>query len=594
MKKEVFEQEIKTYEKRLAEQNRTFKKVGFVKLFHIIFIGYFIRLIFTTEPSTMSIAISGLIIVVLVVFWIYHERLKKQINHSKGILKINLRHLDRISGNWTGFSDIGSEFVNHSHPYASDLDIVGKKSIFQFLNTTHTWHGRQKFANDLLNPNYSDDEIRQRQIAISELSEDVIFSNHIEYQYAQIGVHSGAKIIAKRLENDTPFMKSHTLKLCAIYGPLAVLFSSGVIFLTNLTLLYPLAIALLSLQLLVWGLSIFKTDKYLKDVSSLSYNLDEYSNVLRTLQRRNFKSEKLIELQKELTAETVSASVAIKELAQISNRAIIKRNLVVWLVLNITLLWDLTTAIRFENWKKKYAQHAEGWFLRLGEFESLLSFSHLPNVTSQTCVPQIVGAKTVVAKELGHPLIANETRVSNDVLCEDNIFIISGSNMSGKTTFMRSVGVNLVLARAGSFVCGKEMECSQLVIMTSMRIADDLSEGISTFYAELKRVKGIIECAKRESKMMFLIDEIFRGTNSVDRLTGAKTILEKLSSLGSIGMITTHDLELCAIADIDARIKNYSFSEYYTDNEIHFNYQMKPGISTTTNARYLMKMMDLI
>jgi ABC-type lipoprotein export system ATPase subunit len=531
---------------------------------------------------------------ILVVFWIYHEKLKEQIKYGEGIIKINWRHLDRISGNWSGFADVGSEFVNHDHPYGSDLDIVGKKSIFQFLNTTHTWHGRQKFVADLLSPHYSDEEIIQRQVAITELSEDISFSNHIEYKYSQIGVHAGTKLIAKRLKNATPFMKNNALKLLVIYAPLGVLLFSGVAVLTGATFLYP-AVAILAIcQLLVWVLSFLKVANYLEDVAHLSYNLNEYSEVVNALQSRHFKADKLKEIQKCLVNSDRSAALAIKELGQISNRASLRRNVVVWMTLNIILLWDLTTAIRFEAWKQKYAGHAESWFISLGEFESLLSFSHLPNVINETCKPTLVGNKIVEAKNLGHPLITNEKRVSNDVACKDHIFIISGSNMSGKTTFMRTIGVNLILARAGSFVCAKEMNCSQLELMTSMRIADNLSEGISTFYAELKRVKGIIAKARKEPQMMFLIDEIFRGTNSVDRLVGAKTVLEKLDELGVIGIITTHDLELCDISNDYLRIKNYSFSEYYHDNEIHFDYEMKAGISTTTNAKYLMKMIDII
>ena len=593
MKKERFEQQINKYEEMLTVQNRTFKTIGYIKLLHVLFMGWLIYLIFSDAHMT-SLIISGIIAAFLLLFWIYHEKLKKEINYAKGIITINQRHLDRISGNWSGFSDIGSEFVNHDHPYASDLDMVGKKSIFQFLNTTQTWHGRQKFAADLLHPTYSDDEIVQRQEAIAELSEDVPYSNHIQYQFTQIGVHGAAKFLAKRLENETPFIKHHFLKLLVLYAPLVILLFLGFTFLTGLTALYPIAMLLVSCQLLAWVLSFFKTTNYLEDVTHLSYNLDEYSQVVQTLEHRNFKSEKLKEIQQQLVNSEISATLAIKALARISTRASLKRNVVPWLILNITLLWDLTTAIQFESWKKKYAMYAESWFVSLGEFESLLSFSHLPNVTSLACVPTIVQNKTVEAKELGHPLITNEKRVHNDVACKNNIFIISGSNMSGKTTFMRTVGVNLVLARAGSFVCAKALNFSQLELMTSMRIADNLNEGISTFYAELKRIKGIIEMARTQPDMMFLIDEIFRGTNSVDRLIGAKTILEKLNELGVVGMITTHDLELCEIEKMASRIKNYSFSETYTENEIHFDYKMRAGISTTTNAKYLMKMMAII
>jgi len=594
MKKSAFEQEIKKYEEQLNKQNATYKKIGYVKLFHVAFIAYFIYQIFNYNGNIIPLIISSIVILPLIGFWIFHARLKEQINYSKGIIAINQRHLDRITGAWSGFADIGSEFVNHDHPYASDLDIVGKKSVFQFLNTTNTWHGRQQFASDLLHPNYTTEAIKARQEAILELSEDITFTNHIQYQFSQIGVHGSAKFIPKWLADEKIFMKSHLLKNLTIYVPLINLLLAAFTILTRQTVLYIPVLVLFSSQLLIWLASFFKTAKYLDDISHLSYNLDAYTNVIKTIKARKFSSVKLAQIQKNLSNSETSAENAIKELARLSSRANMRRNGIAFVILNLTLLYDITTAIGFEAWKKKYAKHAESWFINLGDFESLLSFSNFPNVTTRSCLPEIAPDKRVVAKEMGHPLITNEKRVSNDISFVDDIFIISGSNMSGKTTFMRTVGINLILARAGSFVCAEKMEISQLEVITSMRIADDLNEGISTFYAELKRVKSIIEMAKREPNTLFLIDEIFRGTNSVDRLMGAKTILKKLDELDVVGIITTHDLDLCNLAQANPRIKNYSFSEAYSENAIHFDYKMHAGKSLTTNAEYLMKMMDII
>jgi len=594
MKTAQFEQQKKYYEALFTEQNKRFKTIGYIKLIHVLFVGWLIYFILFGDGNTTLLIGSGVIAALFVIFWIYHEKLKKELNYSRGMIDINRRHLNRISGNWSEFTDVGSEFIDRDHPYSSDLDMVGKKSVFQFLNTTHTWHGRQRFVDDLLAPDYSEEEIIARQQAIAELSEDVEFTNHMEYLFEQIGVHGAARFIAKRLENPKTFLKSDLLKLIAIYGPLATLLFIGIIWLLELTALYPLLLALIGIHFLTWLLTFFKVAKYLEDVAHLSYNLDEYSDAFSGLKDRSFKSEKLKEIQECLASSEVAADVAIKELGQIASRANLRRNTIAWIILNLTLLWDMTTAIRFQEWKKKYAKHAESWFISLGEFESLLAFSHLPNVCQTTCIPTFNRDKIVKAKEIGHPLINNERRVANDMVCENNIFIISGSNMSGKTTFMRTVGVNLVLARTGSYVCAKEMETSQLDLVTSMRIADNLSEGISTFYAELKRIKSMMEQAKSNPHTMFLIDEIFRGTNSVDRLIGAKTVLEKLNELGVIGMITTHDLELCDMVNQLPRIKNYSFSEQYVDNEIRFDYNMKEGISTTTNAKYLMQMMNIV
>lgn len=594
MKKELFQQQIKKHEAQLSAKNRIFRKIGFVKLCHVMFTGFFIYQLFSFDGDHRLLIVSGIIILALVAFWIYHERLKQDIGYAKGMILINQKQIDRITGAWTNFSDIGSEFVDHGHPYASDLDIVGQKSVFQLLNTTHTWHGRKRFAQDLLDPNYTDSDIFKRQAAILELSEDVIFSNDIQYKFAQIGVHSGAKYLVKHLEDQTIFMKNTVLKYVAIYGPLVVLFLAGATFLFRLQAFYPAVLILLSVQIILWLLTFLKCANYLEKVAHLNYNLDAYRGVLEVLKNQPFTSKKLNDIKTCLTGPDTSAILALSELASMTNRAQIRKNGIAFVILNALFLFDITTAIRFEGWKKKYGKHAKEWFDQLGEFESLLSFSHLPNVITTTTLPKINHDKKIEATLLGHPLITNESRVCNDVHIHDHILIISGSNMSGKTTFMRSVGINLILARAGSFVCAKKMDVAPLQLMTSMRLADNLSEGVSTFYAELKRIKGILDLAKTTPNMLFLIDEIFRGTNSVDRLLGAKTILTKLNQLAVTGIITTHDLELCDISTDFSRIKNYSFLEQYHDDVIHFDYLIRTGVSTTTNAKFLMKMMDII
>ncbi len=248
-----------------------------------------------------------------------------------------------------------------------------------------------------------------------------------------------------------------------------------------------------------------------------------------------------------------------------------------------------------DEWKRKYADISEQWFLALGDLESLMSFANLARVCNNITLPIVLSKnKAIQANKMGQPLLTNDNRINNDIAFNNSIFIISGSNMSGKTTFMRTVGINLVLAQCGSFVCAEQMSFSPMKIMTSMRIADDLNEGISTFYAELNRIKGIIELASKQSDMLFLIDEIFRGTNSVDRLSGAKAVISKLNDSGVVGIITTHDLELCELTSQFMRIKNFSFSEYYQDKKIHFDYKIKMGKSCTTNAKYLMELVGII
>lgn len=341
----------------------------------------------------------------------------------------------------------------------------------------------------------------------------------------------------------------------------------------------------------MWLIGKSKAKKYFGAMAGLSYKFSAYSEIIGAITIFNPSSNKLKIIKEQLT----DAAYAMDKLDAIANRVNLRINEVFNGLANIILWWNYRCAFSFQKWKQKYAHLAGQWFSAMGEVESLLCFSHFPNVCNTACLPDTTeNHNSLEAKEIGHPLLFNEKRINNDFALHNSILIISGSNMSGKTTFLRTVGVNIVLARAGGFVCAKHMTCPMLSIMTSMRIVDDLNEGTSTFYAELKRISGIIDLAKRQPKTLFLIDEIFRGTNSVDRLMGAKTVIEKLNELGAVGMISTHDLELCKLADLHIRIKNYNFSEYYKDKTICFDYKLKTGMSATTNAKYLMEMVGLL
>jgi len=594
MKQDEFTRQVEYHTDDLKAYEAVSNRVGYVKLVMVMLLGVLIYFLFAWGFPVVLVIVGVVGFVGLIFLWVYHHKIHEKLSRAKGLIAINKRHLARILGEWTAFIDTGAEFACREHPYSSDLDIVGGKSLFQFLNTTHTWHGRQAFARALLEPGFSEDEIVHRQEAIRELSQDIEFSTSMEYSFSKIGSHNAADKLVAELGDGSVFTESRVGKYLLMYMPLLTLtIIAGAMIFGHISLLIG-AICAVALQGLAWLIGMGTAHRYVGAVSSrLPYKLGAYTQVIDILQVKNFDSIKIQEIQDKLRATDVSAKEAIVALGKIVDRVNIRHNALIWFGVNVLLLWDFWCAISFEKWKLKYAHRVEGWFTALGEFEGLLSFSNFPNVCGNTSLPVIVREKAIRASKLGHPLISNATRVNNDFVCDDNIFILSGSNMSGKTTFMRTVGINLVLARAGSFVCAREMSFALVEIMTSMRVADDLNEGISTFYAELKRIKAIIEFSKKEPRMLFLIDEIFRGTNSVDRLSGAKTVLAKLDNLGAIGVITTHDLELCEIAAFYPRIENYSFSEEYRDGQICFDYVIRDGKSTSTNAKYLMEMVGI-
>jgi DNA mismatch repair ATPase MutS len=581
---------ISEHEAKLKKVRGIFSLLGYGKLFFILLTGFLIFSVVTEGFSAVIIISAVLSFAVLAALWVFHNNLQESMNYSNGIIEICNRQTDRINGKWASFKDDGAQFLDSDHLYAADLDIVGAKSLFQLLNTTGTWHGRQFFSEDLLRPAYNREEILIRQEAIAELSADTRFSCKIQYHLSKIGVNPAAVKLAEELKEETPFIENAVLRFLLSYVPALTCVFLAVIFIFKLETLYITGAAAAFAQALVWVLTLPKTHAYLGAAAGLPYKLSDYAAAISLITGKEFKSEKLNQIKEQL----VSAEKGFKWLGRIADKLNIRQIAVLYYIFNILLLWDLECAFSLREWKKKYALLSEKWFASIGEFESLLSFSHLPNICAGTCMPEIIAGEKIINAELtGHPLLANEKRVCNDFNFNGNILIISGSNMSGKTTFLRTVGINLVLAKCGSFVCAKRFACSVFEPAASMRITDDLNEGLSTFYAELKRIKKIIDTAKGQTNMLFLIDEIFRGTNSVDRLYGAKTVLSKLHGINAAGLISTHDLELCELAEMYQRVENFSFSETYEGGKIIFDYKIRGGKSTTTNAKYLMEMVGI-
>lgn len=577
------------HETILEKDNKIFNIVGYIRIFALVMIILLGIFMFSMSfPLAVVIALI-IAIVAFAVLWIFHSKLHNKIHFHQGIVTVCTRQLARISGEWVNFKNTGAELADTSHPYARDLDIVGAKSLFQFINTTHTWHGRKAFAKDLLAPSYSTAEIEKRQTAVEELSQAIEFTSEMQYYLSQVGTNAHDETLIESLSKSVQFIQGFPKRLLTYMPVLTILLlAAGIVF--QISPLWLAGAALVAVQMLTWGVRWHKTAAYLGLMGNLPYKLGKYAAAINAINSADFKCEKLKNIQTQLT----EASEAVNELEKIAGKIDVRHNVLIYFAVNALLLWDFHCAFMLENWKRKYAADAHKWFDAIAEFESLQSFSNLPNICTNMCLPQMAQKEKIInAENLGHPLLPNESRITNNVKFDNDIFIISGSNMSGKTTFMRTVGINLILARAGSFVCAGTMACTPFDIMTSMRISDDLNEGISTFYAELKRIKAIIDAVRGNANMFFLIDEIFKGTNSVDRLAGAEAVISQLEALNAVGMISTHDLELCNLASKVTRIKNFSFSEHYQNNNIHFSYKIKQGQSQTTNAKFLMQMVGI-
>ena len=589
-----YKEQISIHEKIVNEYSKKSNMIGNLKLLLCLILVAIV--IFRFSDGIQMFFPVTVIFIVLAFLWAYHAKIIAKLERSKILIKINQKYLSRIDGTWIQFKDNAEEFANPEHRYACDLDIVGEKSLFQLLNVANTYYGRERFVKDLLESDYSQQELLKRQEAIAELSKDILFSNEFQYISSQIKPNKDVEILLENLKKDSKFINNNILRVILKYLPLVTVPFIALTLIFQVSSLYAVAVNVVMLQLFMWIFGVLKMIVYFSSVGAAQYSLNNYSKLLEFIQTKDFESDVLKEVKTKLVNDAKSAATAIAELEKIMQRINLRYNTLLYIILNAFLLWDYECAFSLEKWKLKYAREAELWFRAIAEFESLLSFSNLSNINENTCFPNITlnhQQKNIYsAKNLGHPLLSNDGRIYNDIDIDGNILIISGSNMSGKTTFLRTVGINLVLAQAGCCVCADNMSNSIFKIATSMRITDDLGNGVSTFYAELKKIKTIIDICQEHNNTLFLIDEIFRGTNSVDRLEGARAVLTNLHELSVAGLITTHDLELCSLSETK-NFLNFSFSEYYENNEIKFDYKIKAGKSTTTNAKYLMEMIGI-
>ena len=570
---------------------------GVIGNIRVLWAGLLLAVLIYGFVQTFSVMLAIALAVLAVIFvalWIIHMYYSVRLRRCEGLIAINRQYIQRIHGEWTTFAETGLDFLPQEHPYGDDLDIVGPKSLFQLLLTAHTWHGRQAFANDLLDSNYAAEQIGERQAAIEELSHKNEFSQEFQYDAKAVGADKEVLSLLDALRDRKLFIQSPVIKWLLTLCPMAVSLFTAAVCIFRLRAFYVPAFVCVAAQALVWAFGRLKIEAYLSSAGYMKGLLERYAKLFAHIQEENFVAGLLVTIQRQLAIDGDSAAKALQKLDGITQRQMIRNQGLIYFFCNVFLLWDYETAILLEKWKRQYAGLAAVWFEALGNFESLLCFANLPLVTENIHYPKILAKqKTISAKAIGHPLIPNGQRVYNDFDSTDEIVIISGSNMSGKTTFLRTVGINIVLARAGAGVCAGEMSLFQAKPVSSMRIRDDLNEGVSTFYAELKRIKAILELAETNGDILFLIDEIFRGTNSIDRLEGAKAVIKQLNRLKTAGLITTHDLELCRLSELP-RIRNASFSEYYENKQIHFDYKLKSGPSTTTNAKFLMEMVGIL
>ena len=563
---------INDYKNQISKYKTITTILSIIRLILSFVVVVLIVLLFSLQEYVLYSILSSIFFILTILFIVLTNPVYNHYNHLKNILKAYDNHLNRRRLDLHKFYDTGADFLVKDDYKLYDLDIFGKDSIYQYLNVSKTYEGRKNLANVLINGNDNKDK---SSILVSKLAqnEDVIKLEADLYDFNKEAKSASSDDLNSIVLVDEHINYLSYLPLISYIATIAMLVIIPVLGISWLYILIPLLFNVL--------LSKFFIHSDIFNLNSSLYS-DIISNDLKIVSDFNkldIDDEYYNELKEELNND-VSKAIKLKKMYSILST---RHNIIFNILFNTIFIIDFMIIMIYKNYHKKLIS-ADKLFKNIGVIEGLMSLSNVGIDNAVYTVPE--KGDEYKFDNLYHPLV--KACIPNDLEFNGGI-ILTGSNMSGKTTFMRTIGVNHILARAGGVVLAKSFTYPDYKILTSLRTNDLLSEGISTFYAEILRMKKINEALKKE-KIVILIDEIFKGTNREERLKAAEFLVSKFNSNKAIFIISTHDYELCDLNDIT----NYHFEESYVDDKISFDYKIKVGKSTSKNALYLLKLADII
>lgn len=496
--------------------------------------------------------------------------------------------LNRLNGTWAGKGSPGTEFLDPHHPYAADLDLFGPGSLFELLNTAQTQLGQATLASWLLKPAAAE-EIQSRQGAIEELRPKL----DLRERLSVTGADAKGWIPTAQLVNwaeqprllDSPAMR--VLILCLPFITLGVFVSGRGAW----------AVPCLVAQAVIARFYAVRVRQVNRSIANAQSDFTRLAGMLACTEGEAFHSERLRRLDAECQCDGMPASQAIQRLARLYDALGSAANPIIILFCK-WLMWETQFAFAIDAWRAQYGRYVPAWLKRLAEMEALTSLAGYAYEHPRDPFAEFLPAEPprLEATGLGHPLIPEARCVRNEVRLgpDQRLIVISGSNMSGKSTYLRSIGINLVLAQAGAPVRAARLRLSPLQIGASIRTLDSLQEGTSRFYAEIRRIADIVKMAGTGATLVFLLDEILGGTNSHDRRIGAAGVARSLVARGAMGLITTHDLALTQLVqEINPPGANFHFEDQFQDGKMSFDYRLRLGVVEKSNALELMKSVGL-
>lgn len=551
-------------------------------------------LFYSFQQNSIGLVLGlTLFIVLLFAFLVNRQsKLEKQREGQQAFLRVNENELELAKHRKTIYSE-GGTFEDGKHPYTSDLDIFGPFSLFTLLNRCATGMGVLQLA-DWLRKAASKGEILERQSAAKEIANDLEWSQRFQSKLIfNLGQEWEAKAFLQKYFIDSALQFGNAfMRLYVTVAPFILL--AGVFYSVFVQPIWGLVIGLALIHLF-WTLGMAgRVGLFSSKIDKVGQVLMAYAEGIACIEGRSFKAAKLKAAQEKLLIDDTKLSTAFKELATLINHLDARNNMLMGALLNMLFLWDFKYVMKIVQWKEKYQGQVLIAFDVVSEFEAINSLAILQRNHPDWATPVLLDnplTDIISTKDINHPLISTNTAVANDYNSEKHaIALITGSNMAGKSTFLRTIGINAVLAYAGAVTCSQSFILPIHQLITYMRIKDSLNESTSTFKAELDRMKYILETVEQDKKSFFLIDEMLRGTNSVDKYLGSRAIIKKLIAYEAKGMVATHDLQLATLAEeYPGKVQNYHFDIQVKEGEMLFDYKLKDGKCTVFNASMLLK-----
>jgi DNA mismatch repair ATPase MutS len=583
--------------KELEELRKKITSNSILRL--ITFVGIFVFLFGLIRISPWIAVSSAILALALFLFLVRrHIFLQKRKQYEMELEKILVVEINACNHDFSGFSS-GEQNINHRHTFSYDLDIFGKGSVFSMLNRTVTDYGAEMLAGFLLERSVNNLDLIEKQEAIKELCSLSDFMLHFRAtgKVSALEVEDREKINSW-LAADSFFTEGSFKRLVHIGMPL----------LTILALVYTIINpAFGSVSVLLFLINLGYISKNLRkinhehnQVSSLLKLLQKYNDLIYILEGQEFHSSLLKYTMRQLRHQETKAGEGLGRLTKLVSVFDNRLNFLVAIFLEGILLWDYHCLRAINKWKKEFGPKLPEWLEIIAFFDACISLSGYTFNNPGFVYPKLSDDTILTARDLGHPLISPSVRVCNDfdLKKQGEFIIITGANMAGKSTFLRTVGVNLILARLGVPVCASEFSFKPMRLFTSMRTSDSLAENESYFYAELRRLKEMLKELEKEGEegdILIILDEILKGTNSVDKQNGSFAAMEKILKLGGTGIIATHDLALTNIADkFPDKIKNKCFEIEIDNAKISFDYKLYDGVTKKMNAMLLMEQMGII